>query len=126
MKKLLLGLLMVGSFYSCSSDKDSASSTDNIVGKWKYESFSTPDLYEPCDYLGYLNIMNDGKYQDYDECTKTSENGNWSQKDNLLTITSSTFPFPIVAKIVSVSNTTLVLEITLTETETETTTFKRI
>ena len=124
MKKLVLGLLMVVSFYSCSSDNDSASTTDNIVGKWQVVSYSNPDGYEPCDYLGYTNFINGGKYQDYDECSKTSENGNWSQKDNLLTITSSTFLFPIVAKIVSVSNTTLVLEITLTDTETIT--YKRI
>ena len=109
MKKLLLGLLMVGSFYSCSSDKDSASNTDNIVGKWQVVSYSNPDWYEPCDYLGYTNFINGGKYQDYDECTKSTENGTWSQKDNLLTITSSTFPSPIVAKIISVSTTTLVL-----------------
>jgi hypothetical protein len=124
MKKLLLGLLMVLSFYSCSSDNDSDSNTDNIVGKWQVVKYSIPDGYEPCDYLGYLNIMNGGKYQDYDECTKSTENGTWSQKDNLLTITSSTFPFPIVAKIISVSTTTLVLETTFVDVETVT--FKKI
>ncbi len=124
MKKLLLGLLMVGSFYSCSSDKDSASSTDNIVGKWQVVSYSNPDGHEPCDYQRYVNIMDGGKYQDYNECAKTSENGSWSQKDNLLTIISSTFPIPVVAKIISLSNTTLVLEITFNGTETRT--YKRI
>jgi hypothetical protein len=124
MKKLVLGLLMVVSFYSCSSDNDSASSTDNIVGKWKVVSYSSPENYEPCDYLGYINIMDGGKYQDYDECTNTSENGTWSQKDNMLTITSPTFLFTVVGKIVSVSNTTLVLEFNFIGTHT--TTYKRI
>ena len=112
---------------SCSSDNDSASSTgntSNIVGKWQVVSYSNPDGYEPCDYLGYINIMNDGKYQDFDECEKTSENGTWSQKDNLLTITSPSFPFPVVAKIISVTSTTLVLEISFVDVDTVT--YKRI
>ena len=124
MKKNIFLFLFSVLLLSCSSDNDSASSSDSIVGKWQVVKFSDPTYYEACDYSGWVNIMEGGKYEDYDDCSKSKESGNWTQKDNLLTITSSSFPIPISAKIITLTKTSLVLETDFGNKETVT--YKRI
>lgn len=123
MKKIIALFLVSIFLISCSSDNDSAS--DSIIGKWQVVKYSDPSLYVPCDYLGWTNFMNNGKFEDYDDCSKSKQTGTWSEKDNLLTVTPSDIPIPFTAKIITLSKTTLVLEFD-DFGEKETITFKRI
>ncbi len=125
MKKIITFFLVSIFLISCSSDNDSTSNSDSIVGKWQVVKYSIPDYYEPCDYLGWTNILSNGKFEDYDQCSNSKSSGTWSQKDNLLTLIASDIPIPFTAKIISLSKTTLVLEFDDFGVK-ETITFKRI
>ena len=108
MKKIIFLMLLSVFLFSCSSDNDSA--PDLIIGKWQVIKYSDPVGYERCDYSSWFHIMEGGKLEDYDDCSKKKQTGTWTQKDKVLTFKSSDFPIPFSAKIVLLTKTTLELE----------------
>ena len=119
MKKIIYLALSVIflTFSSCSSDSSSNSSDATVVGKWKPTNYSIPEDYEPCDYLGWIDIKSNGNYDEYDQCIDETISGVWVKNGQTLTVTSSQFSIPIAFTIVSLTQTTMVLRVSLLETE---------
>jgi hypothetical protein len=103
MKKIAMLLVMVfglGSFYSCSSDKkeDSASSTEKLVGTWKWVGDWTDGVYDAgvfadCD-REILQFNAGGTYTDTQyNCGSTPyvDNGTWTKSSDNQYLTTSSF-----------------------------------
>jgi hypothetical protein len=119
MKKIIYLALSVIflTFSSCSSDSSSNSSAATVVGKWKVTNYSIPENYEPCDYLGWIDIKSNGNYDEYEQCFDETSSGTWVKNGQTLTVTSSQLSIPIAFTIVSLTQTTMVLRFSLFETE---------
>lgn len=122
---LFLSALLI-TFTSCSKDEVDESSTPvAMVGKWKVDKVSNPDDYEPCDYMGWIEIKAEGKYSEYDKCDNSTVSGSWVKTADNLTITSDEFPIPVTLKIKSITESSMVLGITIDDSYQETT-YKKI
>ena len=119
MKKIIYLALSVIflTFSSCSSDSSSNSSTATVVGKWKVTNYSIPQNYEPCDYLGWIDIKSSGNYDEFDQCTNETTGGTWVKNGDSMTVTDSQLSIPWTFTIVSLTQTTMVLRFTFMETE---------
>jgi hypothetical protein len=107
MKKIAMLFVMVlclGSFYSCSSDKkedtdeDSGSSTEKLVGTWKWVGDWTDGVYEAdvvldCD-REILQYNADGTFSDTQyNCgsTPSVQNGTWTKSSDNQYLTTTSF-----------------------------------
>jgi hypothetical protein len=110
-----LGLI---AFISCSKDENGGS---NIVGKWQLielkinGEIETPD--SECEREGWIQFSEGGAYSEYDACTKETNSGTWTLKNNVLTSTSEIIPIPFAQNVVEISDTKLVLKFTLFDTQ---------
>lgn len=130
MKKYLLvlatAIFAICCFTGCSDDDDDTSNEGSgIVGKWQVIQYSDPEDYDDCDYKGWINLHENGVYEEYDACDKSTTKGTWKDNgDNTIKVVAESFPVAITIKVVSVSSDKLVLEFNLFGTETIT--YKRI
>jgi hypothetical protein len=110
----LLGLTV---FISCSKDDDSDS---KIVGKWQLIEVKVDGEIEnpnsengyfiPCDYEGWMKFNTNGTYDEYDACEEKTIPGTWKLKNNILTVISEEFSFPVSVNVIENSDNRLVLE----------------
>lgn len=119
---VVLSTVMLG----CSKDNDEVTNSNSIIGKWQIVQYSDPSYAEPCDYRGWTEFLQGGKLKDFDACSNTTSGGTYTINGSTLTMTSDSFPIPIVLKIISSTATTLVVEFSDFSSEKIQITYKKI
>lgn len=125
----VLVILCIGlSSISCSGDDDDEKEgfESQIVGKWKMYEATPSEDFEPCDFNGYIYFNEDGTYSEFDYCTNSTLNGTWRIDGRNITAVLSSFPIPVVFKIVSIDASYMTLEYTNLLSQKITAKYKRI
>ena len=112
MKKLLL-ILVLGSIFCFSCDKDEEFDIKNIHGTWQYEYTIVRDIESVDDnYLTHtLTLRSDGVFIDSNETTDLYCEGSWTYENSEFTLsyTLGTYSESKVIEIKSVNKTQLIL-----------------
>ena len=90
MKKILYSFLLISIIFSCSSNNESESSLDPIIGKWKLKSISSDGIEEAdeCELKTTIEYLENGTsnavyyYEEINVCESTPVSGIWENVGN--------------------------------------------